>query len=181
MSHFRGRPCIGKLKHVDVSEQSWHNFVISHTPVPRKISRSCQKVLDPGTDISIKCCPECLNLDEVQPDDMEACNITENVFKDGGQREEMEEVTVDVMPSGMDKKCKPFEITGEDELEGLDIKLHSQNEVQEVMNLEEENMSQMVTESPSVPTPISDKALNVRAIRLSHDRYKSYMKKVCDI
>ena len=39
ISHFEGRPCIGYLSCID--HHSWQDFVVSQTPVPRKISRNC--------------------------------------------------------------------------------------------------------------------------------------------
>ena len=200
MSHFNGRPCIGNLTHADVNEASPHDFVISQTPVPRRISRSCEKVLDVGTIASIKSCPECLKFDdpEVQTDDIETCDITEKLFNGGGQRGETEEHMI----TGKDNKYEPYEITSHAKVEGLyscdyygNIKVHSKNEEQDIMKLEEGDMSKMVTESPSGPTPKSilreqDSAEQEKsqysdktalAIRLSYERYKSYMKKHCEI
>ena len=81
MSHFNGRPCIGNLTHVAVNKEGLHNFVISQTPIPRKISLSCQKILDPATDISIKCCPHCHKLGdpEIQLEDIEACEYHKEI------------------------------------------------------------------------------------------------------
>ena len=61
-SHFKGRPCIGCP--VPSNEISWENYLISQTPIPRKISRACRKVLAPGTDKEVKSCPDCLTLSD---------------------------------------------------------------------------------------------------------------------
>ena len=45
LAHFKGKPCIGSLEGLD--EFSWQDFVISQSPVPRKISSTCQMLLDP--------------------------------------------------------------------------------------------------------------------------------------
>ena len=60
IAHFQGRPCIGYP--VKDDENSFQSFVISQTPKPRKISRTCQKVLDSDISIKIKSCKECLKL-----------------------------------------------------------------------------------------------------------------------
>ena len=60
IAHFQGRPCIGYP--VKDDENSFQSFVISQTPIPRKISRTCQKVLDTDISIKIKSCKECLRL-----------------------------------------------------------------------------------------------------------------------
>ena len=68
ITHFTGRPCVGYPAFID--EYGGQDFVISQTPRPRKISRTCQKVLNPGTDPAVKSCPECLKLG-VSPEDEE--------------------------------------------------------------------------------------------------------------
>ena len=175
MSHFNGRPCIGNLTHVDVNKEKWHNFVISHTPIPRKISRSCQKLLDRTTDISIKSCPHCLNLGdtESQPEDMDACNNTEKLFKDGGQIEDMEENThEDEFRYSSNINGGSFDVGNN--------KPYSQNEKQGETTFEEENMQMLVVKNSSSPTPNTGKGSNGQAIWLSYEKRKSYMKKECE-
>ena len=60
ISHFEGRPCIGYPSSID--HHSWQDFVVSQTPVPRKISRTCQKVLKLKRKDSVQSCQECLQL-----------------------------------------------------------------------------------------------------------------------
>ena len=59
---FQGNPCIGCPQYK--TEEEGQDFVISQTPIPRKISKYCQQVL--GSDASNKpyACPECLKLSE---------------------------------------------------------------------------------------------------------------------
>ena len=64
-SHFQqGRPCVG----FPDSEQESRPFLISQTPIPRKVSATCQKVLDPGTNAEVVSCPECLKLGHTNPE-----------------------------------------------------------------------------------------------------------------
>ena len=59
LAHFKGRPCLGYPYFEENCEQ---NYVVSQTPILRKISRACVKLLSPGTAASIISCPECLKL-----------------------------------------------------------------------------------------------------------------------
>ena len=60
LAHFKGRPCVGcPLSDGQESEQ---DYIISHTPTPRKMSLACQKLLDPSTNNEVSTCPECLKL-----------------------------------------------------------------------------------------------------------------------
>ena len=61
-SHLNGRPCLGCPLPID--EHSRQNYFISHTPMPRKISRTCKKLLDPGTDKTDKSCSDCQKLSD---------------------------------------------------------------------------------------------------------------------
>ena len=61
-SHFKGRPCVGCP--VTIDELSWQNYFISQTPIPRKISGTCKKILDPTTDKAAKSCSDCLKLSD---------------------------------------------------------------------------------------------------------------------
>ena len=60
ITHFKGRPCMGCPEPIE--QGSSHDYIISHTLITRKISGTCQKVLDPGTDTAVKSCSECLKL-----------------------------------------------------------------------------------------------------------------------
>ena len=60
MAHFQGRPCIGCP--VSDDEHRLEGFFISQTPIPRKISTTCHKILNRDTNIKIKSCSECLKL-----------------------------------------------------------------------------------------------------------------------
>ena len=57
-THFHGQPCIGCPLNED--ELKLPGFVISQTPIPRKVALKCQKVLKP--DENVKSCPQCLRL-----------------------------------------------------------------------------------------------------------------------
>jgi len=56
--HFRGRPCLG----CPLEDNEGEQFVISQTPVPRKISLECQNVLEKDIDPDENCCKECQKL-----------------------------------------------------------------------------------------------------------------------
>ena len=60
-SHFQHRPCVGHLLGND--EQSSPAFVVSQTPLPRRISRECNKVLDKDVAAEIQSCQKCLTLE----------------------------------------------------------------------------------------------------------------------
>ena len=59
-NHFRGRPCLGCP--LGDEEQMVQGFVVSQTPIPRKISLECQKVLDAGRNANVRSCQECQKL-----------------------------------------------------------------------------------------------------------------------
>ena len=83
---FKGRPCIGypETKEKDILQ----DFIISQTPIPRKISGSCLKVLDPGTDTAVKSCPECLKLSNSALTDITdpGTFVKEKSIEDGGPK-----------------------------------------------------------------------------------------------
>ena len=66
LAHFKGRPCIGYPLSDPNSEQ---DFFVSQTPIPRKISRACAKLLSPGTASAVTSCPECFKLKPSAPND----------------------------------------------------------------------------------------------------------------
>ena len=59
---YQGRPCIG-YPMGDINEE-FHGFIISQTPVPRKISKSCHGLLSTTAGNDTSCCAECLKLKE---------------------------------------------------------------------------------------------------------------------
>ena len=75
-SYFKGRPCLGLP--LPTHEISWKTYVISQTPMPRKISMTCRKKLEPSTDRTVKSCPDCVMLNdpknnEIEPYETGAC------------------------------------------------------------------------------------------------------------
>ena len=56
--HFHGQPCIGCP--LSEGELRLPGFVISQTPIPRKVALKCQKVLEPCENV--KSCQQCLRL-----------------------------------------------------------------------------------------------------------------------
>ena len=61
--HFMsGKPCLGlpAVDDVHLNEK----FVISNSPIPRRISRNCHKTLGQNTSIEAQSCSECLKLEE---------------------------------------------------------------------------------------------------------------------
>ena len=59
---FHGKPCIGCPQ--DGTEEDDQEFLISQTPIPRKISRFCHEVLGSNANDEANACPECLKLSE---------------------------------------------------------------------------------------------------------------------
>ena len=59
---FQGRPCIGCPQ--DVNEEEGLDFVISQTPIPRKVSKYCHEVLGSDATDEESACPECLKIGE---------------------------------------------------------------------------------------------------------------------
>ena len=59
-NNFQGRPCLGYL--LGEEEQLTDEFLFSQTPVPRMISRGCQKILNKETSANMTSCQECLKL-----------------------------------------------------------------------------------------------------------------------
>ena len=72
-NHFKGRPCVGLP--VPINEITWKNYLISQTPLPRKISRTCRKTLEPNTDKAIKSCPDCVMLNDSKLKDVRPSGI----------------------------------------------------------------------------------------------------------
>ena len=60
INHFEQRPCIGCPE--EESEYPSEGFLVSQTPVPRKISIGCHKVIEKDVDAGYKSCRECLEL-----------------------------------------------------------------------------------------------------------------------
>ena len=63
LSHFEQRPCIGCPD--EDGEERPSEFLMSQTPVPRKISLGCRKVVEVEADAGHKSCRECLALNDV--------------------------------------------------------------------------------------------------------------------
>ena len=58
---FSGQPCLGYP--LEESEQMLQEFVVSQTPVPRKISIRCQKIIGKDRVSNMNSCSECLRLE----------------------------------------------------------------------------------------------------------------------
>ena len=83
VTHFKGRPCIGYPVFVD--EHSEQDFIISQTPVPRKISRTCEKTFSPSAKSAVLSCTQCLKLREFEMPEDEESSIKEKIIKRHGQ------------------------------------------------------------------------------------------------
>ena len=60
--HFsQGKPCLGCLEYPGGEEKE---YMLSHTPVPRKIAKSCEKFLGRGASEDSTSCSECLRLED---------------------------------------------------------------------------------------------------------------------
>ena len=64
-AHFMsGKPCLGLP--VSNNMNSDTAFIVSHSPIPRRISIKCKKTLGQGTSIDVQSCTECLKLEDVK-------------------------------------------------------------------------------------------------------------------
>ena len=62
-AHFMsGKPCLGLPVINDMISD--RPFMVSHSPIPRRISKKCKKTLGQGTHIDAQSCPECLKLED---------------------------------------------------------------------------------------------------------------------
>ena len=147
VSHFKRRPCIGNPQDVHVNDE----FFISHFPVPRKISRSCQRVLDQGTDTAITSCSECLKLINHKS----LSEITKHPSRDDTEQEIINLAEEDIMEmTEVESSCD----SPQDSLPPNIEKAHEGGKQLQSCHL-----------------------VNVQEIRMSNDRYKSYMKKECEL
>ena len=64
ISHLQGRPCLGYP--LDANEEMMQEFMIVKTPIPRKVSLKCLKVLANDQDANRKSCNQCLKLGELE-------------------------------------------------------------------------------------------------------------------
>ena len=61
---FSGKPCLGYPE--DEDEHLLEEFLVSQTPVPRKISKMCHRVLGKEADGNAHSCSECLKIRETK-------------------------------------------------------------------------------------------------------------------
>ena len=62
-NHFRqGNPCIGVLEKKNVNQLE-AEYLVSHTPVPRKVAKTCTKFLGNDVEGNITSCADCLKLE----------------------------------------------------------------------------------------------------------------------
>ena len=62
--HFSGKPCLGYPE--DEDEHSMQEFFVSQTPIPRKISKTCLRVLGKEVGGEVHSCNECLKLKDLK-------------------------------------------------------------------------------------------------------------------
>ena len=80
-NHFdRGRACVGCID--GEGEHLKQDYLSSHTPVPRKVSKDCQKVLGKDAVAEVQSCEECLKLKVVNDADV-AVNCKVELLSDG--------------------------------------------------------------------------------------------------
>ena len=77
LAHFKGRPCLGYP--LDDEQETEQDCLLSYSPIPRKVSATCDKFLIQGTDSTVSSCPECLKLKQSAP---EAVISDINTFSD---------------------------------------------------------------------------------------------------
>ena len=70
----QGKPCVGCIE--DEEGHVADGFLVSHTPVSRKVSRTCRKVLGKTAKEETQSCPECLRLIESKVSYQEADTIS---------------------------------------------------------------------------------------------------------
>ena len=81
-----GKPCLGLPE--DEDEQVMQDFLISQTPVPRKVSKSCQRVVSRETGDEIPSCIECFKLRDLKSFVEEVECKTEVVSEEEAEEEE---------------------------------------------------------------------------------------------
>ena len=59
-NHLQGRPCLGDPIPSETQPDFQDDFVFCQTPVPRRMSRHCQKILSTDTKSDVVSCEECL-------------------------------------------------------------------------------------------------------------------------
>ena len=59
-----GRPCVGCIQGED--EQVAQEYHVSHTPVPRKVSKECNKFLGKDAQPECRSCRECLKINDLR-------------------------------------------------------------------------------------------------------------------
>ena len=62
--HFSGKPCLGYPEEED--EHAMQEFFVSQTPIPRKISKMCLRVLGKEVGGEVHSCNECLKLKDLK-------------------------------------------------------------------------------------------------------------------
>ena len=75
--HFELRPCLGFPVQESELEETEFDFIVSFSPVPSKISKSCLKVRSKDAGSEIQSCSECLKLK--QPSEESPMNTTEEI------------------------------------------------------------------------------------------------------
>ena len=103
--HFRYPPCLGCPFQEDELEQKTQGFVVSQTPVSRRISLGCQKVLANESKVDLQACQNCLTLMPCQWWERKTVNIQEEHINFKQEFEEPPE-KVDVLDGEEDLDLK---------------------------------------------------------------------------
>ena len=77
LAHFKGRPCLGCP--LDGEQDYEQDCLLSYSPIPRKVSATCDKFLSQRTDSTVSSCTECLKL---KPSATESVTADINTFSD---------------------------------------------------------------------------------------------------
>ena len=83
-----GKPCLGLPE--DEDEQVMQDFLVSQTPVPRKVSKSCQRVVGRESGDDIPSCKECFKLRDLKSFAPETEFKTEVISEEEEEEEEVE-------------------------------------------------------------------------------------------
>lgn len=100
-NHLKRRPCLGYG--VNNFKSQTQDYDICQTPLPRKMSPACQRVLDPNTSASIKSCPECLKMIESAIEGNNAEDFKNEPKTDASQSDIVSEAGRDQISTDIDK------------------------------------------------------------------------------
>ena len=172
-NHFgQGRPCLGRPEEVN---NKHGEFIISQTPVPRRIATACLKGLGKGVNASVSSCSECTKLAcsavcEIEDfsEDMRNPNYLEEINKNEGDGESITSL-----------KKEYANINVEEDMEKLNTKsqlLNTNDNGDWNYSKENESKNFKCEQCPCISTSKSDLK---RHIKQKHENIKKHICEEC--